>query len=121
MSRFGDEVRSGRLGPVPGVDEAGAAAARESGPFSRAQDQVFLRAMGKRIKLTRIDRELSQEQLARRSGMSRNFVSSVERGAHGVDVVRLRALAWALGVRIHQLLPDEQAGAVDERPAQQTA
>jgi len=93
----------------------------ESAPFSREQNRVFLRAMGKRIKLARIDRELSQEQLARRSGMSRNFVSSVERGAHGVDVVRLRALAWALGVRVDQLLPDEEAGATDGQPAQRTA
>ncbi len=90
-------------------------------PISPAHNRLFLRAMGKRIKLTRIDRELSQEQLAARAGMSRNFVSSIERGAHGVDVVRLRALAWALGVRLDQLLPDEQAGAVDERPVQRTA
>jgi len=77
--------------------------------------------MGKRVKLTRIDRELSQEQLAGLAGMSRNFVSSIERGAHGVDVVRLRALAWALGVRVDQLVPDEGVGAVDGPAAQRTA
>jgi transcriptional regulator with XRE-family HTH domain len=82
-----------------------------SAPSSREQSRAFLRALGKRVKLTRIDRELSQEQLAVRAGMSRNFVSSIERGAHGVDVVRLRTVAWALGVRIAELLPDEDAAA----------
>jgi transcriptional regulator with XRE-family HTH domain len=73
---------------------------------SAAWQRDFLRAMGKRIRLVRVDRELSQEQLARAAGMSRNFVSSVERGAHGVDVVRLACLARALGIEIAALLPE---------------
>ncbi len=117
MTGSGQEMRSVRAVSVVG----GAVAGTGLGPFSPEQNRVFLRAMGKRVKLTRIDRELSQEQLARQAGMSRNFVSSIERGAHGVDVVRLRALAWALGVRVDQLMPDEQAGAVDGLSAQRTA
>jgi transcriptional regulator with XRE-family HTH domain len=72
----------------------------------RADERVYLRALGKRIRLLRVDRELSQEQLARAAGMSRNFVSSIERGAHGVDVVRLVRLASALDVDISVLVSD---------------
>jgi transcriptional regulator with XRE-family HTH domain len=75
----------------------------------RAEDErEFLRAMGMQIRLARVRCELSQQQLADRAGMSRNFVSAVERGGHGVDVRRLRQLARALGVELAALLPAEQ-------------
>jgi transcriptional regulator with XRE-family HTH domain len=70
----------------------------------RAAERQYLRGLGKRIRLLRVDRELSQEQLAKAAGMSRNFVSSVERGAHGVDVVRLVRLAAALDVDVAVLV-----------------
>ena len=69
-----------------------------------AADAEFLRNLGRRIRLLRVDRELSQEQLARAAGMSRNFVSSIERGAHGVDVVRLRWLAAVFEVSVATLV-----------------
>jgi hypothetical protein len=37
--------------------------------------------------------------------MSRNFVSSIERGAHGIDILRIRRLALALGVDLDDLVP----------------
>jgi transcriptional regulator with XRE-family HTH domain len=76
------------------------------GAEERAGERLYLRGLGKRIRLLRVDRELSQEQLARASGMSRNFVSSIERGAHGVDVVRLLRLASALDVDIAALVAE---------------
>jgi transcriptional regulator with XRE-family HTH domain len=75
----------------------------------RADERLYLRGLGKRIRLLRVDRELSQEQLARAAGMSRNFVSSIERGAHGVDVVRLLRLASALDVDIAVLVSESAA------------
>jgi hypothetical protein len=56
--------------------------------------------------------------------MSRNFVSSIERGAHGVDVVRLLRLAVALDLALNDLLPrvEERPGAGRaERPVAQSA
>jgi transcriptional regulator with XRE-family HTH domain len=92
-------------------------------PHHTPEEWEFLRLMGKRIRLARVDRELSQEQLAARAGMSRNFVSSIERGAHGVDVLRLRRLAEALGVDIAALLPSDegQAGVAAPQPVQRIA
>jgi transcriptional regulator with XRE-family HTH domain len=72
-------------------------------------EYAYLRRLGKRVRLLRLTRELSQEQLADASAMSRNFVSSIERGAHGVDVVRLLRLAGALGVSIEQIVADPES------------
>lgn len=75
-------------------------------PAADQVERAFLKALGKRIRIQRITVELSQEQLALAAGMSRNFVSSIERGMHGVDVVRLARLALALDVDLPVLLPD---------------
>ena len=72
---------------------------------------VWLRALGKRVRILRLTRELTQDELAAASGMSRSFVSLIEKGAHGVDVVRLLRLAAALDVELPELL-----GGTDARP-----
>jgi transcriptional regulator with XRE-family HTH domain len=77
----------------------------------RLAEHVYLRGLGRRVRLMRLTREMSQEQLATASGMSRNFVSSIERGAHGVDVVRLFRLAGALKVAIEEIVADPEATA----------
>ncbi len=65
---------------------------------------VFLRALGKRVRLLRVDRELTQNQLARAAAMSRSFVSLIEHGSQGVDVVRRLRLATALGMPLTELI-----------------
>jgi transcriptional regulator with XRE-family HTH domain len=64
--------------------------------------------------------ELSQEELARAARMSRNFVSSVERGAHGVDIIRVLRLAIALGVTLNDLVPPIPEAMTAEQPVGQT-
>ena len=64
----------------------------------------FLRVLGKRVRLLRLARELTQDQLADAAGMSRSFVSLIEHGAHGVDVVRLLRLAGVFGMPLVELL-----------------
>jgi transcriptional regulator with XRE-family HTH domain len=76
-------------------------------------ERNFLRALGKRVRLRRVDCELTQGELAGRAGMSRNFVSSIERGAHGVDIVRIRRIALALGVSLAELVPPPEQPATD--------
>lgn len=66
--------------------------------------RAFLRALGKRLRLLRLLRELSQEELGQAAGVSRSFVSLIEKGAHGVDVVRLWRLAAVLGLPLHELV-----------------
>jgi transcriptional regulator with XRE-family HTH domain len=66
----------------------------------------WLRALGKRVRILRLTKELTQDELAVASGMSRSFVSIIEHGTHGVDVVRLLRLAAALDIPLSELLGD---------------
>lgn len=76
--------------------------------------EAWLRGLGKRVRILRLTRELTQDELAEKAGMSRSFVSLIEKGAHGVDVVRLLRLAAALDVPLAELLevtpPTERPG-----------
>jgi transcriptional regulator with XRE-family HTH domain len=71
-----------------------------------AEETRFRRAVGKRIRVWRVLHDLSQDDLARSAGVTRNFVSAIERGAQGLDAVRLRRLAVAMGVELGELLAD---------------
>jgi transcriptional regulator with XRE-family HTH domain len=85
-------------------------------PIVDPAERAFLRALGKRIRIQRITIELSQEQLAHAAGLSRNLVSSIERGRHGVDLVRLARLALALDASLPELLPDLAVITSGEQP-----
>ena len=65
---------------------------------------AWLRALGRRVRILRLMREMTQDDLAAAAGMSRSFVSLIEKGTHGVDVVRLLRLAAALDVPLAELL-----------------
>ena len=65
---------------------------------------AFMRRLGRRVRLARLIGELTQDQLAEKAGISRSFVSLIEHGSHGVDVVRLIRLAAALDVPLAELL-----------------
>ena len=58
-------------------------------------ERRFRRDVGSRIRAQRSLRNLRQEELAEQAGVSRNFVSAVERGTQRLDAWRLRHLAAA--------------------------
>ena len=70
------------------------------------EDEAYLRLVGKRVRVLRVFLGLSQEELATAAGVTRNYVSAVERAVHRLDVVRARRLALVLRVRIGDLLAD---------------
>jgi transcriptional regulator with XRE-family HTH domain len=57
---------------------------------------AYLRQLDEYLRLARLAQRLSQEQLARASGLSRNAISTIERGTHCTDLLRLARLATAL-------------------------
>ena len=65
--------------------------------------------VGRRARVRRVWADLSQEEVAEKARVTRNFVSAIERGAQRLDAWRLWALADALGVRLEWLLtgPDD--------------
>ncbi len=67
------------------------------------------RAFGRRLRVLRTERGLSQEALADLAGIHRTYVGSVERGERNVALDNIHALADALGVSAARLIADEPA------------
>jgi transcriptional regulator with XRE-family HTH domain len=64
----------------------------------------LLVGLGRAIRATRHERQLSQEELGWRSGVHRNYVGGIERGERQPSVTTLARLAVALDVEPSQLL-----------------
>lgn len=71
-------------------------------------DAEYRQQVGRRVRLARTGRGLGQGAVAESAGVSRNFVSAVERGTQGLDAWRLRQLAAALGVSFGWLLGESE-------------
>jgi transcriptional regulator with XRE-family HTH domain len=61
-------------------------------------------ALGRAVRSFRTDLELSQEDLAHRSGMHRTYVGGIERGERNVSYANMLRLAEALEVPASRLL-----------------
>ena len=60
--------------------------------------------IGERIKIFRKSAGLTQEQLAKNSGLSRNAIYNYENGRRSPDIETLNKIAAALGVTSNELL-----------------
>src|SRR5262245_45652856 len=58
------------------------------------------RKVGTKLRLARLGKGLSQEALAERAGLHRNYVGSVERGERDIGLSSLANLTAALGVSL---------------------
>lgn len=63
-------------------------------------------SVGKRIRELRVERSLTQEELAHESGVDRSVLSGVESGRRGLLYERLFDIADALGVPASELMTD---------------
>lgn len=72
--------------------------------MNKAERELFLKNLGLSIKLERVRRRLSQEELAERAGLHRTYIGMVERAERNITVVNLALIAKALGVSIGSLL-----------------
>jgi transcriptional regulator with XRE-family HTH domain len=84
---------------------------------NRPVDEATLRQqVGRRIYLRRVWLDLTQQEVADRGGISRNFVSAIERGAQGLDAWRLWQVAEALGATLDWVLRGPDDGVTKEVP-----
>lgn len=60
-------------------------------------------ALGKTVRRLRVERALSQEELAERSGLHRNYIGGIERGERNVGIKAVFAIARGLGVEAKEL------------------
>jgi len=61
-------------------------------------------AFGRRVRELRMERSLSQEQLAELAELHRNYVGGIERGERNVGLLNIVKLAHGLRVRAVELL-----------------
>jgi len=64
--------------------------------------------VGRNLKRIRVERGLTQEELAERSGFSQQYISDMERGCRNPTIVSLWELAQAIGVTpVDLITPDD--------------
>ena len=73
----------------------------------REGEPRYRELIGKRVRTERVWQELSQDELADKAGVTRNFVSAIERGAQGLDAYRLGLIADSLGVKFADLMASD--------------
>lgn len=64
----------------------------------------MLRTLGENIKKERIEKELSQEQLAEKTGLHRTYISQLERGLRNPTITTLSKITKVLNVSLDALI-----------------
>jgi len=59
---------------------------------------------GKKVKTTRLKKRMSQGDIARKLGVSANYISQIERGVENLSLKGIEKLAKAIDVSISELL-----------------
>ena len=79
----------------------------------RKPGKPLVSALAENVRAMRHALQLSQEQLADRTGLHRTYIGSVERGERNVTLSTLEVLADAFGVAVPELLtpgsPDDRS------------
>ena len=71
--------------------------------------------VGRNVRRLRMERQLTQEQFAVRSGFSQQYISDLERGRRNPTIVSLYELAQALGATpIDLIRPEGDAGGLSQ-------
>lgn len=65
--------------------------------------------VGRNVRRIRLERGLTQEEFAERSGFSQQYISDLERGRRNPTIVSLYELAVALGTTPVALLMSEES------------
>ncbi len=66
--------------------------------------QIIVKKFSRKLREERLQRNLSQETLAQKAKLSRNFVGMLERGERNVTISALEDIARALNVEPWELL-----------------
>lgn len=69
---------------------------------------ILLKKFGKNVKIERIKKDLTQEQLAELMGVSQNYVASIECGQANMSILKIYQLAKTLNTDIYNLVKIEE-------------
>lgn len=66
--------------------------------------EILVNALAKALETRRQNLQMSQEELARRAGLSRTYLSDIERGLRNISVLTLHKLAAAMQTQASTML-----------------
>ena len=66
--------------------------------------EELLKRFGKNVKIERIKKDLTQEQLAENMDVSQNYLACIECGRPNMSLAKVLELSQALGINIENLL-----------------
>lgn len=72
--------------------------------MTKIRDDKYLKALGKRIRTLRLQKELSTYELSYTSNVSRSQINAIERGQINTTICTLKALTDALEIKVAELL-----------------
>lgn len=72
-----------------------------------AHDPVLV-SLGAAIRRARLERGLSQEELAHRSAVDRSYMSSIERGGQNPGIVSVARIARAMEMTMTELMAEAE-------------
>ncbi len=72
--------------------------------MNKEDKNILLKQLGLSIKLERVRKGLSQEELAELAGLHRTYIGMVERAERNISVVNLVLIAKALNTSVDFLL-----------------
>lgn len=67
-------------------------------------------AFGKAVRKLRDNSGLSQEDIAQKAGIHRNYWGDVERGERNVSIANMHRIAKALGIKLSELVKEMEKG-----------
>lgn len=67
-------------------------------------EESILTKFGKRVRELRIERNLTQQQLADISGLHKNYIGMIERGERNPSLINIEILAKSFEVNVWELL-----------------
>lgn len=77
-------------------------------------DEAYLRLVGERVRLMRLQMGMSRKALSQASGVSERYLAELERGSGNASLLVLRSIAEALGTRVHEITIDEDDRSIDK-------
>lgn len=77
-------------------------------------DEAYLRLVGERVRLMRLQMGMSRKALSQASGVSERYLAELERGSGNASLLVLRSIAEALGSRVHEITVDEDERSIDK-------
>jgi transcriptional regulator with XRE-family HTH domain len=73
--------------------------------MTMTDDEIaWLKAIAKRVKVARVEHDLSQADLAGRASLTRNKISAIERSAEILKLYEINRIARAVGIELADLV-----------------